>query len=149
MWGMPHKLEFGYQFRICPRIGEENSKPWSIWPVAVPYGWKLNSSQQFGIKYTNNFSPILVNLSVNVYKSASRNLFYVHTVDEHKGIISCKRYWKFISNLAGNTLRLRYKHQPVNAVYCENHMEHTNTLSGQNAQFAMLTMIVYIVAIGL
>jgi hypothetical protein len=24
---------------------------------------------------------------------------------------------------------------PVNAVYCENHMEHTDTLCGQNAEF--------------
>jgi hypothetical protein len=32
--------------------------------------------------------------------------------------------------LTGNTLRLDYKAQPVNAVtvYCENHTEHTNTL---------------------
>jgi hypothetical protein len=37
--------------------------------------------------------------------------------------------------LTGNTLRLRYKAQPVNAAYCENHTEHTHTLIGQNAEF--------------
>jgi hypothetical protein len=30
--------------------------------------------------------------------------------------------------------RLHYISQPVNAVYCENHTEHTNTLCGQNAE---------------
>jgi hypothetical protein len=39
--------------------------------------------------------------------------------------------YKFSSYLTGNTLRLHYKAQPVNAVretiavYCENHTEHT------------------------
>jgi hypothetical protein len=33
-------------------------------------------------------------------------------------------------------LRLRYRAQPVNAVYCENHTEHINTLCGQNAEFS-------------
>jgi hypothetical protein len=48
---------------------------------------------------------------------------------------------KFTFNLTVNTLRLRYKPQPVNvvretvAVYCENHTEHTDTLCGQNAEF--------------
>jgi hypothetical protein len=38
--------------------------------------------------------------------------------------------------LAGITLRLRYQAQPViNAVYCENHMEHTDTLCGQNTVY--------------
>jgi hypothetical protein len=46
---------------------------------------------------------------------------------------------KFSSYLTGNTLRLRYKDQPINAVqennavYCENHTKHTDTLCGQNA----------------
>jgi hypothetical protein len=42
----------------------------------------------------------------------------------------------FSPYLTGNILRLRYKAQPVNAVavYCENHMEHTDTLCGQDAQ---------------
>jgi hypothetical protein len=31
--------------------------------------------------------------------------------------------------------RLRYKDQPVNAVYCESHTKHTDTLCGQNADF--------------
>jgi hypothetical protein len=43
--------------------------------------------------------------------------------------------------LTGNTLRLRYKVQSVNAVretvavYCENHKESTNTLRGQKVEF--------------
>jgi hypothetical protein len=47
--------------------------------------------------------------------------------------------YKFSSYLTGNTLRLRYKAQPVNAigetvsVYCENHTGHTDTLCGRNA----------------
>jgi hypothetical protein len=44
--------------------------------------------------------------------------------------------YKFSPYLTGNTLRLRYKAQPVNAVYCENHMEQTDTLCGQNAEFS-------------
>jgi spore coat protein CotH len=36
------------------------------------------------------------------------------------------------------TSRHRYKAQPVNAVYCENHTEHTDTLRGQNAEIEML-----------
>jgi hypothetical protein len=49
--------------------------------------------------------------------------------------------YEFSLYLTGNTLRLRYKAQPVNAVwgkvtvYCENHTEHTDTLCGQNAEF--------------
>jgi hypothetical protein len=45
------------------------------------------------------------------------------------------------SYVTGNTSRLRYKAQPVNAVwgnvavYCENHTARTNTLCGQNAEF--------------
>jgi hypothetical protein len=31
------------------------------------------------------------------------------------------------------------------SVYCENHMDHTNTLCGQNAEFIMLKQVVYIV----
>jgi hypothetical protein len=48
---------------------------------------------------------------------------------------------KFSWYLTGNTLRLRYKGQRVNAVretiavYCENHTEHKDTLCGQNAKF--------------
>jgi hypothetical protein len=49
---------------------------------------------------------------------------------------------KLSSYVTGNTLRLRYKDQSVNAVwgsnraiYCENHMKHTNILCGQNAEF--------------
>jgi hypothetical protein len=30
--------------------------------------------------------------------------------------------------LTGNTLCLRYRAQPENAVYCENHIEHTDTV---------------------
>jgi hypothetical protein len=29
------------------------------------------------------------------------------------------------------------------AVYCENHMEHTNTLCGQNAELLMLNHVVF------
>jgi hypothetical protein len=29
-------------------------------------------------------------------------------------------------------------------IYCENHMEHTNTFCGQNAEFIMLKHVVYI-----
>jgi hypothetical protein len=49
--------------------------------------------------------------------------------------------YKFSSYLTGNTLRPRYKAQPVNAVketvavYCENHTEYINTLWGQNIEF--------------
>jgi hypothetical protein len=31
--------------------------------------------------------------------------------------------------------RHRYKAQPVNAVCCKNHMQHINTLVGENAEF--------------
>jgi hypothetical protein len=47
---------------------------------------------------------------------------------------------KMCSYLAGNTLRVRYRDQPVNAVretvtvYCENHTKHINTPSAQNAE---------------
>jgi hypothetical protein len=34
-----------------------------------------------------------------------------------------------------HTLRLRYRAQPVTAVYFQNHTEHADTLSGQNAGF--------------
>jgi hypothetical protein len=37
------------------------------------------------------------------------------------------------SHLTGNTSHLRYKAQPVNAVYCGNHTQHT--LCGQDAEF--------------
>jgi hypothetical protein len=37
--------------------------------------------------------------------------------------------------LTGNTLRHRYRAELVNAVYCENHTQHINTLCGQNAEF--------------
>jgi hypothetical protein len=49
--------------------------------------------------------------------------------------------YKSSSYLTGNTLRLYYKAQPVNAVwgtvavYCENHAEHTDTLCGQNVEY--------------
>jgi hypothetical protein len=32
-------------------------------------------------------------------------------------------------------VRIHHKDRPVNAVYCENHMEHINTLCGQNAEY--------------
>jgi hypothetical protein len=32
------------------------------------------------------------------------------------------------------------------AVYCENHMEHTDTLCGQNVEFRMLQQVVHIVS---
>jgi hypothetical protein len=35
------------------------------------------------------------------------------------------------------------------AVYCENHMEHIDTLCGQNVEFSMLKQVVHIVTIGL
>jgi hypothetical protein len=38
--------------------------------------------------------------------------------------------YRFSPYLTGNTLHLRYKDQPVNAVYYENHTEHTDTLCG-------------------
>jgi hypothetical protein len=37
--------------------------------------------------------------------------------------------------VTGNTLLHRYKAHPVNAVYCENRTEHTDTLCRQNAEF--------------
>jgi hypothetical protein len=53
----------------------------------------------------------------------------------------------FSLHLTGNTLRLRYRDQPVNdafgetvAVYCEKHMEHINTPHGQS--FGMLKLLV-------
>jgi hypothetical protein len=49
--------------------------------------------------------------------------------------------------LSGSTLRLRYRDQPVNAVYCENHTEHTNALCGQNTEiFNVKSRNMYIVA---
>jgi hypothetical protein len=45
------------------------------------------------------------------------------------------------SYLTGNTLRLRYTDKPVNAVYCENRTEHTNTLCGQNIKLQGFLMI--------
>jgi hypothetical protein len=48
--------------------------------------------------------------------------------------------YKFSLYLTGNTLRLHYKAQPVNAVgetvavYCEKHTEHIDTLCGQNTE---------------
>jgi hypothetical protein len=36
--------------------------------------------------------------------------------------------YRYSPYLTGNTLRLHYRAQPVNAVYCENHTEHTVTL---------------------
>jgi hypothetical protein len=42
----------------------------------------------------------------------------------------------FSSYLTENTLQQHYTHQPVNAVYCENHTEHINTLCEQNAEFS-------------
>jgi hypothetical protein len=47
-------------------------------------------------------------------------------------------------NTATNASRLMLFREP-SAVYCENHMEHTNTLCGQNAEFSMLKRVVYIV----
>jgi hypothetical protein len=41
---------------------------------------------------------------------------------------------EFSSYLRGNALCLHYKDQPVNAVYYENHMKHTNTLCRQNKE---------------
>jgi hypothetical protein len=41
----------------------------------------------------------------------------------------------YLVRTSQETLRHRYKAQPVKAVYCENHMERTNTLRGQNAEF--------------
>jgi hypothetical protein len=53
-------------------------------------------------------------------------------IDNLKATFILNNIYKFSSYLTGNKLRLRYKAQPVNAVYCESHMEHTNTLCGQN-----------------
>jgi hypothetical protein len=39
------------------------------------------------------------------------------------------------SCLTGKTLRHRYTPQPVNAVCCETHTEHTDTLCGQDTEF--------------
>jgi hypothetical protein len=35
------------------------------------------------------------------------------------------------------------------AVYCDNHMERTDTLCGQNAEFLMLKHVVHIITTGL
>jgi hypothetical protein len=54
--------------------------------------------------------------------------------------------YKFSSHLTGNTLRLRYKDEPVNAaretiaVYCDNRKEHTNIFCEQNAEFKYCSM---------
>jgi hypothetical protein len=45
---------------------------------------------------------------------------------------------------ATKTNRLMLFREAV-AVYCENHMEHTNTLCGENAEFNMLKQAVHIV----
>jgi hypothetical protein len=65
-------------------------------------------------------------------------------------------YIKFSSYLTGNTSHLHYKDQPVNAVwrkknavYCENHMKHINTLCGQNGlqRVDILLLQVYMVTV--
>jgi hypothetical protein len=43
---------------------------------------------------------------------------------------------------AQETLRLRYKVQPVNAVCCETRTEHTDTLYRQNAELKQLVHII-------
>jgi hypothetical protein len=53
---------------------------------------------------------------------------------------------KFILYPPGNTLHLRYKDQPVNAIreslsYCENCMKYTATLCGQNKEFLYKSFI--------
>jgi hypothetical protein len=47
--------------------------------------------------------------------------------------IHLNNVYKISLYLTGNTSRLRYKAQPLNAVYCENHTEHTDTLCEQNS----------------
>jgi hypothetical protein len=55
--------------------------------------------------------------------------------------------YKFSPYLTGNTLRLSYKAQPVNAVReiiavcCDNHAEHTNTLCGKMRSSSMVNII--------
>jgi hypothetical protein len=53
--------------------------------------------------------------------------------DEWMGLLN--NVYKPSPYLTGNTLRLRYKAQTVNAVYCGNHTKHTKALCGQNAEF--------------
>jgi hypothetical protein len=68
---------------------------------------------------------------------------YCENHTEHTNTL-CGQNAEFSSYFTGNTLRLRYKAQPVNvvlfreiiAVYCENHTEHANTLCGLNAEFS-------------
>jgi hypothetical protein len=56
-------------------------------------------------------------------------------MDKYRREFPVKSIYESTSYLTGNTLRLRYRAQPVNALYCENRTEHTDTLCGQNAVY--------------
>jgi hypothetical protein len=78
----------GYQLSIYSRIEENHGKPWSSWQVAGPYGCKLTSSQQFGIKYANpNVTPCLcvpALFEIKVYIFLLH--FYVDILDEQQTV---------------------------------------------------------------
>jgi hypothetical protein len=70
------------------RTEENHGKPWSSWTIEGPFGCKLNSSQQSGIKYANpNISPYLwccfIWKKVYIFFFTSIS-FYVHILDEHQ-----------------------------------------------------------------
>jgi hypothetical protein len=56
-------------------------KPSRSWPVAGPFGCKLTSSQQFGIKYANhNIVPIFVVALLKKVDNLFLQIFYVHII---------------------------------------------------------------------
>jgi hypothetical protein len=55
------------------------------------------------------------------------------------------RLYKYSVRTSQETLRLHSNDQPVNAVYCENHKEHINTLCGQNVCLLVLTQVARLV----
>jgi hypothetical protein len=90
IWSTRCNMRSGYQLSICSRIKENHGNPWSGRRVEGPSGCKLTSNHQTGIKYENPKGSLY---------------------------LCCRFIWKRSSYLTGNTLRLRYKAQPVNAVW--------------------------------
>jgi hypothetical protein len=43
IWSMQCNVEFGYLLSICSGTKEKHGKPWSSWPAAGSFGWKLRS----------------------------------------------------------------------------------------------------------
>jgi hypothetical protein len=97
-------------FRQCPLV------------LLVKMGWRESIALR---------SELCHEYRTNVY--FSRSEFFTLALGgshvKHLGTDSAfDRLNNFSPYLIGNTLRVRYKDEPVNAVYCENHTEHINTL---------------------